>query len=324
MRRLCFRRVIHLAIEPRRIAGAAHEKSLQRRAFESEIEGGIAMIGRAVDLHLQIVEPGGAIAGDQCAEIDVRGVRGNGESRVRMRPIGGAFGAMSLHIPKATVPCRASARHQKAGILADFVGLDVAAEADGLAAAQAPAETIRGQCRSWPGVAVTGASASSAGGGAGSVRNPDRLWRRHRARFRARPLGVCMSKPVNSTRPLPLLLNSRIHSTMSSTSWVSQVQKYMPLISCAGSPLPLRTIIVELVGLRHVGFDGEDGEAHLRGQELQHAVLELEELARAVGGLAERDDARIADDFAERLHIVEAVPGDGRGEANRVGRGPTR
>ena len=54
-------------------------------------------------------------------------------------------------------------------------------------------------------------------------------------------LGVCMSNPVNCTRPLPEALNARIHRTMSSTSSVSHVQKYIPRISAAGSPVPFNT-----------------------------------------------------------------------------------
>ncbi|MBL8177881.1 MAG: hypothetical protein JNK48_24605 [Bryobacterales bacterium] len=73
----------------------------------------------------------------------------------------------------------------------------------------------------------------------------------------------------------------------------------------------VQNVVVHAVGFGHVGFDGEDGEAHFGGEELHHAVLELEELAGAVGGLAEGDDAGISDQGLERLHVVEAAAGFG-------------
>ncbi|WP_438003350.1 hypothetical protein WME89_31200 [Sorangium sp. So ce321] len=55
------------------------------------------------------------------------------------------------------------------------------------------------------------------------------------------------------------------------------------------------------------GLDRERAEAHLLDQKFEHAVLHLEELARAVRRLAERHDARVPDDRAERIEVGEAV-----------------
>ena len=71
------------------------------------------------------------------------------------------------------------------------------------------------------------------------------------------------------------------------------------------------TELVQQVGLRHVGFYGEDGESQLGGEKLQHAVSELEEFMRAAGGVAERRDAGIADHAFQRLHVGEVVAGLG-------------
>ena len=51
----------------------------------------------------------------------------------------------------------------------------------------------------------------------------------------------CMSKPRNAIRPLPDSLNRRIQTIISSTSRVSQVQKYIPRSRSLGSPLPVST-----------------------------------------------------------------------------------
>jgi hypothetical protein len=75
---------------------------------------------------------------------------------------------------------------------------------------------------------------------------------------------------------------------------------------------------VEVERLRPVGLDGDDGEAHLRDEMLDHPVLELEDLAAAVGGLAQADDPRLADDPAERREVVEPEVRRGAGERDGV------
>jgi hypothetical protein len=91
--------------------------------------------------------------------------------------------------------------------------------------------------------------------------------------------------------------------------------------------------VVQPVRLGHIGFDGKDGESHLGGQKLEHAVLELEELACAVRGLAKCYNPCVAYHLGEWLHVVEPVAGQGRCETNgtaanpfgnRIGRGSLR
>jgi len=48
------------------------------------------------------------------------------------------------------------------------------------------------------------------------------------------------------------------------------------------------------------------------------SVLELEELASAVGGFAEGDDAGVTNHLFQRLHVLETVAGFRRGETDRV------
>jgi hypothetical protein len=77
-------------------------------------------------------------------------------------------------------------------------------------------------------------------------------------------------------------------------------------------------VVVDTVGLRPGRLDAEGGEAHLPDQELEDAMLHLEELARAVRRLPERHDARVADDLLER-HQVRVVAARLRGaELNGV------
>ena len=51
-------------------------------------------------------------------------------------------------------------------------------------------------------------------------------------------------------------------------------------------------------------------------------MLELEELAGAVGGFAEGDDAGVSDDLLERLHVREAVTRFGCRETHCVSGDP--
>ena len=74
--------------------------------------------------------------------------------------------------------------------------------------------------------------------------------------------------------------------------------------------------------LRHVGFDGEDVEAHFSGEVFENAVLQLKELARAVGRFAQRHDARLAHDLLQAGHVAEAAAGLGRLQADGVPRDP--
>ena len=133
-----------------------------------------------------------------------------------------------------------------------------------------------------------------------------------------------MSNPVNSMRPFPDWLNRRIHSTSASTSSVFQVQKYIPADELFGVAFPVEHVLVESVRLRHVRFDRKDGEAELASRVLDEPVLHLEYLARSVGALAERDDARVADHRFERLQVGEPVARLRRRQANRVSANPVR
>ena len=51
-------------------------------------------------------------------------------------------------------------------------------------------------------------------------------------------------------------------------------------------------------------------------------MLELEELARAVGGLTEPDDAGLVDARAQGLEVLEIAAGLGGRERNRIGLEP--
>ena len=53
-------------------------------------------------------------------------------------------------------------------------------------------------------------------------------------------------------------------------------------------------------------------------------MLELKELARAVGGLSQRDDPGVADDSLERLQVGEPVPRFNRLQPNRSRSNPFR
>src|SRR5262249_34971662 len=65
--------------------------------------------------------------------------------------------------------------------------------------------------------------------------------------------------------------------------------------------------VIQPVGFWHVGLNREDGEAFLGSQKLDHAMLQLKELACTVCSFAERDNARIAHYFLERLHVLETM-----------------
>jgi len=69
--------------------------------------------------------------------------------------------------------------------------------------------------------------------------------------------------------------------------------------------------------LRQIRFDGKNGESHFGCQELEQPILELKELARAVGRFAERDDPCVADDSLEQLEIGEPVARFNRLQPNR-------
>jgi hypothetical protein len=66
-------------------------------------------------------------------------------------------------------------------------------------------------------------------------------------------------------------------------------------------------VIVQVEAGRHTGLDREDAEPHLACQELEKPVLELEELARSMGGLPEADHLRVPDDRPQGLEVPEVV-----------------
>ncbi len=80
--------------------------------------------------------------------------------------------------------------------------------------------------------------------------------------------------------------------------------------------------LVDVEGFRHRGLDAEDGEPHLAHEELEHPVLELEELAGSVCRLAKCHQPRLTDHLLERLHVVETVARLHALETNRVLRQP--
>jgi hypothetical protein len=75
----------------------------------------------------------------------------------------------------------------------------------------------------------------------------------------------------------------------------------------------VQDVIVDAPALRVARLDAEYREAELGDAELEQAVLQLEKLARAMRRLAERNDAGIADDPAQRFEVGKSVAGlDGR------------
>jgi hypothetical protein len=77
-------------------------------------------------------------------------------------------------------------------------------------------------------------------------------------------------------------------------------------------------VVVQRQRFRPVGFQRKNREAHIRHQEFQQAVLELEELACAMRGLAECDDASLAHNLADRPHVFRPVAGLGRQQRDRA------
>src|SRR6185436_16951072 len=77
-------------------------------------------------------------------------------------------------------------------------------------------------------------------------------------------------------------------------------------------------VVVDGVAFRERGFDGEDGEAHVLDEVLEHAVLHPEELARAMRRLAEGHHACVADDRGERREILETRARLGGRERHRM------
>ena len=80
---------------------------------------------------------------------------------------------------------------------------------------------------------------------------------------------------------------------------------------------PGEEVLVHAVGLGHVLLDGEEGETHVGGEVLDDAALHLEELVRATRDFAQRHDAGIADDGAQRCKVAIGATGLAGGEGPR-------
>ncbi len=87
-------------------------------------------------------------------------------------------------------------------------------------------------------------------------------------------------------------------------------------------PRAVQHVVVDRQRLRPVGLDGEHREALLGDQVLEHPMLELEELAGAVRGFAERDDAGLAHDSRQRPQVVVALAGGGGAQRHHVAAKP--
>ena len=106
---------------------------------------------------------------------------------------------------------------------------------------------------------------------------------------------------------------------------LDEVQE-LPRLSPLGDPRdqrlrvapPGEDVLVHPVGLGHIGLDGEKGEAHVRGEVLDDAVLHPEELVRAARDLAQRHDAGIPDDSAQGREVAIGAAGLARGEGPRT------
>ena len=66
-------------------------------------------------------------------------------------------------------------------------------------------------------------------------------------------------------------------------------------------------VLIEAVEIGERRFESNRRELHLTNEELDHLQLQLEELMRPVGVVAQSDHRRVADDRAQRFHRVEAV-----------------
>src|ERR1700722_19653124 len=81
-------------------------------------------------------------------------------------------------------------------------------------------------------------------------------------------------------------------------------------------------VVVDGERLGEVRLHDQHGEAKLADAEFDQAMLEREEFTRAVRGLAERDDARVADHGAQRLEVRAAAARLGGRERDRGGANP--
>jgi hypothetical protein len=69
-----------------------------------EVENGVVLIGNAIDLDHEAVEPGCAFADQERAEVDVAGLGGDGKLEIEFFPVSGALGATDLHVVKGEGP----------------------------------------------------------------------------------------------------------------------------------------------------------------------------------------------------------------------------
>ena len=86
--------------------------------------------------------------------------------------------------------------------------------------------------------------------------------------------------------------------------------------------LAVEHIVVNRKRRAILGLEADHGEAELRHAVLDHPMLELEELAGAVGRLTERDDPRLTNQGAQLLEILEVRTRLGAGERKRIGLEP--
>lgn len=81
-----------------------------------------------------------------------------------------------------------------------------------------------------------------------------------------------------------------------------------------GVPGAVPHVRVQGAGGGCAGFQGESGEARLAHQEFHDPVLEVEELAGAVGGFAQADDPHVPQGGAQRFEVLVGSAGCQRAE----------
>ena len=109
-------------------------------------------------------------------------------------------------------------------------------------------------------------------------------------------------------------LCARSQPTKSSTSALRHIQvgkrrKPRSASSASRSSSRAADVAVDAVGVRPVALDRDGGEALLADQALRDPGALAVELVRAVAGLAEQHDARVADQLEQRV-VVAGVAGE--------------
>src|SRR6266567_2226749 len=300
----------HCFVQSYLITRAAREEAARRRRFEVKIEKTGVSVEFSVNFHLQGVEPGCSASRMQHAEINAPGIRRNIQRDLIARPGRSTLRGAVLHVVKSQ--SRRSRRAvnpppQSGKAPRDFFRADEAAVLDVLARsgldgkggrADAKTRCCNGSALCFGHTLISLVYSVKVGwiillyecshdvhGYGGSLH------------IESSELDVPFAGLVELTHP------------EDEVKYLLRVPcpEVHPLQQFLWITFPVQHEVVEPVRLRHIGFDGKDGEPFLAGQEFDHPVLELKELTCAVRGFAQRDDPRIANSLLEALHVHEPM-----------------